>query len=241
LETNNNPQSFKTEDESDSSIENLILNRTDILEKLLSIETENIRMSNLAKLLNVRIKTLTIFFKKAGFGYENNPMTKVSNEVLQKVIKETIEKKVLSDNMYSDIINKPQNDLNKKNLYKTISTITHPNAQPELLELEKKIIQIENTGYVKSIVLQQFLRNGYVKEYARIRAEGKCELCEQIAPFNDIKNKPFLEVHHIIWLSKGGQDSIDNVAALCPNCHRKIHNLNLEIDVESLIKKRTKD
>ncbi|BDZ92717.1 hypothetical protein VEE69_15940 [Escherichia coli] len=34
---------------------------------------------------------------------------------------------------------------------------------------------------------------------------------------------PFLEVHHIEWLSKGGEDSVENAIALCPNCHRQAH------------------
>lgn len=44
----------------------------------------------------------------------------------------------------------------------------------------------------------------------------------------DKKGQPFLEVHHIHYLSNGGNDTIDNVIALCPNCHRKIPQLELE-------------
>ena len=43
------------------------------------------------------------------------------------------------------------------------------------------------------------------------------------APFYTKNNKPYLEAHHLKWLSKGGTDTIDNVVALCPNCHRKMH------------------
>jgi 5-methylcytosine-specific restriction protein A len=39
-----------------------------------------------------------------------------------------------------------------------------------------------------------------------------------------------LEVHHIQWLSNDGDDTIDNIVALCPNCHRKMHILDLEKD-----------
>jgi 5-methylcytosine-specific restriction enzyme A len=46
--------------------------------------------------------------------------------------------------------------------------------------------------------------------------------------------EPFLEIHHIKWLSNGGDDSIDNTVALCPNCHRKMHALNLQKDIISL-------
>ncbi|MFU8787539.1 MAG: HNH endonuclease [Methylobacter sp.] len=32
-----------------------------------------------------------------------------------------------------------------------------------------------------------------------------------------------MEVHHIVPLSQGGEDTIEYVVALCPNCHRKRH------------------
>ena len=66
------------------------------------------------------------------------------------------------------------------------------------------------------------------------RADGICELCEFDAPFENKKGKPYLEVHHIIQLSKGGADRVDNAAALCPNCHRKMHSLNLPADIKKL-------
>jgi len=46
-------------------------------------------------------------------------------------------------------------------------------------------------------------------------------------------------VHHIEWLSRGGQDTIDNTAALCPNCHRKMHALDIESD-KKLLKNKVK-
>ena len=41
-------------------------------------------------------------------------------------------------------------------------------------------------------------------------------------------------MHHIVWLSNGGEDSTDNTVALCPNCHRKMHILDDPADVEKL-------
>jgi len=32
-----------------------------------------------------------------------------------------------------------------------------------------------------------------------------------------------LEVHHIIWQKRGGKDTIDNLATLCPKCHKAVH------------------
>jgi len=56
------------------------------------------------------------------------------------------------------------------------------------------------------------------------RANGICENCKNIAPFKRAKDgSPYLEVHHIKQLSKGGEDTVENAIAVCPNCHRKLH------------------
>ena len=69
-----------------------------------------------------------------------------------------------------------------------------------------------------------YVRNPYVAERARRLAAGTCQDCGHDAPFmNRLTKQPYLEVHHILPLSEGGDDSIDNVVALCPNCHRKRH------------------
>ena len=85
-----------------------------------------------------------------------------------------------------------------------------------------------------------YKRNPYISEYAKLRARGMCQLCGNKAPFNDKKGKPYLESHHIIWLSKGGFDSIDNIVALCPNCHKKMHIVNDQNDINNLLMKAKK-
>jgi 5-methylcytosine-specific restriction endonuclease McrA len=67
-------------------------------------------------------------------------------------------------------------------------------------------------------------RNPDVVAEALWRAKGKCEECGRPSPFlrrND--GSPYLEVHHIKPLSEAGEDTITNVLAMCPNCHRKAH------------------
>ncbi|EGB92769.1 5-methylcytosine-specific restriction enzyme A (EcoKMcrA) [Clostridium sp. D5] len=75
-----------------------------------------------------------------------------------------------------------------------------------------------------------YYRNPYVKEMVKHIAEGKCQMCSKEAPFYDKDSKPYLEEHHVNRLADGGSDTMDNVVALCPNCHRKIHVLNDEQD-----------
>jgi len=89
----------------------------------------------------------------------------------------------------------------------------------------------------REVKSMQYQRNEYVAEEARRRANGVCQLCEQPAPFTNKSGIPFLEVHHIIWLAEQGEDTLANTVALCPNCHRKMHQLNLEADKEKLIRK----
>lgn len=114
------------------------------------------------------------------------------------------------------------------------------------VEKEKKVKKLSSTDIAtkakevkgrpgtRNVVSSTYERNTYVVEYTRQRAKGVCELCNSNAPFTNSKGEPYLEVHHIKWLSKDGDDTIDNTVALCPNCHRKMHILNLDEDVEYL-------
>lgn len=76
----------------------------------------------------------------------------------------------------------------------------------------------------RSIQATSYERNLYVIAYTKARANGFCELCDSPAPFLNSEKEPYLETHHIIWLSQEGEDTIENTVALCPNCHRKMHN-----------------
>lgn len=66
-------------------------------------------------------------------------------------------------------------------------------------------------------------RNPDVVAEVLVRANGICECCKKEAPFYKSDGTPFLEVHHIKFLSEDGDDSVENAEALCPNCHREKH------------------
>lgn len=75
-----------------------------------------------------------------------------------------------------------------------------------------------------NVISSNFLRNPDVVVEVLKRANGVCEYCKKPAPFiKKSDNTPYLEVHHIKPLSKGGEDTVENTVALCPNCHRKTH------------------
>ena len=74
------------------------------------------------------------------------------------------------------------------------------------------------------VTTETYLRNPDVVAEVLRRAAGKCERCQDPAPFIRKKDDtPYLEVHHKKQLSAGGEDTIDNAVALCPNCHRNQH------------------
>ena len=89
-------------------------------------------------------------------------------------------------------------------------------------KLLEKVKSIKSSPYVE-YKGKHFSRSTLVKRMALLRAGVKCEYCNNDSPFITEYGEPFFEVHHITPLSEGGEDVIDNVAALCPNCHRKIH------------------
>lgn len=122
----------------------------------------------------------------------------------------------------SEFIQKKEEEIRKKT--KKLSV--------EELELRAKY-SLKGVGK-REISTTTYERNQYVAELAKRRANGICQLCNQPAPFKNIDGEPYLETHHIDWLAAGGQDTIENTTALCPNCHKKMHILNLKSDVTIL-------
>ncbi len=101
-------------------------------------------------------------------------------------------------------------------------------------ELERRAKYSRKGVGRRQVISKTYERNVYVAELAKRIANGKCQLCGNDAPFKDRKGVPYLEEHHLTWLSEGGEDVIENTVALCPNCHRKMHVLNLTEDVRKL-------
>lgn len=76
---------------------------------------------------------------------------------------------------------------------------------------------------VEQRLTRVYKRNAQVKAYILRRANGFCEGCSQPAPFETEAGKPYLEPHHIRRLADEGPDHPMWIAALCPNCHRRVH------------------
>ena len=67
-------------------------------------------------------------------------------------------------------------------------------------------------------------RDPAIKTFAKLRSQSRCEMpgCDYVG-FEKNNGELYIEVHHIVSLAAEGGDIISNVAALCPNCHRKAH------------------
>lgn len=76
----------------------------------------------------------------------------------------------------------------------------------------------------KIVTRDDYQRDPYVVMAAFNRSNGRCEMpnCSN-ALFLRGDDTPYLEVHHVIPLGEGGEDTYANVAALCPHCHREQH------------------
>lgn len=90
-------------------------------------------------------------------------------------------------------------------------------------QLASLAVKVDSEPKTTKVVSEQYNRDVKVKHYTLRRANGKCDLCGEDAPFVTNKNEPYLESHHVISLADGGKDSIVNTVALCPNCHKEMH------------------
>lgn len=113
------------------------------------------------------------------------------------------------------------------------STIVAPTSNEA--ELENNVGILLQSGVIKKPIgvlkparcemtgQSSFYRSVLVKAWILQAASGICEGCDTPAPFNLTNGQPYLEVHHVKPLAEGGPDVVENVVALCPNCHRRCH------------------
>jgi hypothetical protein len=122
-----------------------------------------------------------------------------------------------------------------------------PSAVTDKVELDRLTDSVLDSGMVsrplgndtptRSITeTWVFARCARVRAWARTRARGNCELCEAAAPFVDREGRPFLEIHHILPMSDLGPDTVENVGAVCPNCHRKLHHSAAKIALTAALR-----
>lgn len=103
----------------------------------------------------------------------------------------------------------------------------------------RKRLKLAPTKPQTSIVSKtEFIRNPDVVAEVLYLAKGVCQQCKQTAPFiRASSGTPYLEVHHKQPLAKGGDDTVENAIALCPNCHRQMHFGSHPADTSSPVRK----
>lgn len=88
----------------------------------------------------------------------------------------------------------------------------------------KRLATAPKKPTIRLVSVMDFDRNPDVVAEVLTQALGKCQECGAPAPFaRKSDGSPYLEVHHKIPLSFGGEDTVANAIALCPNCHREAH------------------
>lgn len=107
----------------------------------------------------------------------------------------------------------------KSEFEKAIETASQLTSEQRREKLATSNITPERV-IIKSYI---FKRNPLVVAEVLALAGGKCQSGLRDAPFKREDGRPYLEVHHVVWLANGGEDSVENAIALCPNCHREAH------------------
>lgn len=122
-----------------------------------------------------------------------------------------------------------------------LSVAAEPNVVPAIIEDEAERLQAlpldlllakyaaQASGRAprpptRVLLTRDYVRNALVISIARLRASHRCEMRDCKHPvFETVEGVPYTEVHHIVPLANGGEDTIENVACLCPAHHREIH------------------
>jgi len=123
-------------------------------------------------------------------------------------------------------------------MVKMLEELNHPiDLEEELYQLVKKAIKdgkkerearLERRSSIfpdtYEVRTKAFKRNADVIAEVLLRTNGFCQKCGKEAPFKRASDEtPYLEVHHIKRLADGGEDTVENAIAVCPNCHRQLH------------------
>jgi len=109
-------------------------------------------------------------------------------------------------------------------------------TQIDIDTLKDKARNINPRPQQVSQTIYTYPRNNTLKNYVKRRSNYSCEMpgCHYHGFYKD-NEELYIEVHHIIPLSEGGEDSINNTVALCPNCHRALHYANNRQELREIL------
>lgn len=129
------------------------------------------------------------------------------------------------EKLYFDIIEKSLEGINKQDYNaKFLGEINEAKSMSNEQRKQYLDARVNKLPERISTTSNTFRRDVVVVVEVLERATGYCERCKQPAPFIKATNgDPYLEVHHKIRLADGGEDTVENAIAVCPNCHRELH------------------
>ena len=79
----------------------------------------------------------------------------------------------------------------------------------------KSLMRSHSLGRKKIEGASKYGSRSFRKYFLELRG-STCQVC-------DYKKEKVLQIHHIVERAKGGNDELENLVLLCPNCHREIH------------------
>jgi 5-methylcytosine-specific restriction endonuclease McrA len=105
-------------------------------------------------------------------------------------------------------------EIKKQSILKTLN-----NQEKELVvEIQPKKVEIKH----KRIAIPKTLRAGVWNKYMSDKVNGKCYVCSKIINAFDF------EVGHVVSVSNGGKNNIENLRPICSLCNKSIGTKNLE-------------
>lgn len=141
----------------------------------------------------------------------------------KKAVKKEIENILLliDDKQYEIYMNSPAEEYEA-------SLISYSNES--LADLEKKIKDHSSRKAIivdgirkRNMTLISLIKSYDILKYSYENRLIPCECCGQ-PTFFTYKEEPYLEFHHLIPFGDyDGPDHYQNILALCPMCHRKLH------------------
>lgn len=100
----------------------------------------------------------------------------------------------------------------------------------------RKLIREEDAGMARERV-EYLYRTAPARSRKNVDAlqdmyEGHCQLCgwEPVKLYE----QPLCQGHHLHWISRGGEDGIENMVLLCPSHHVAVHRCNAPFDYGEL-------
>lgn len=121
------------------------------------------------------------------------------------------------NNTYSDLKVEPET-FSQETSEKFIDSVLSSKNRLDTLKEKINESEKEQTEYVELKGLR-IKRNQLIVAYVKEKASYKCQACG--FSFTKRDGRRYIEAAHIKQLAKSHIDTVENLVALCPNCHKK--------------------